>query len=195
MKTLSSIITKPKRLVEAVLNRLRLRANGVVFGRLHINGLLYVSNKGGHISIGHDFSANAGKNANPIGGDTALRLIVFRPGAELTIGQGVGISNSTIVCWEKITIGNHVIIGGGCKIWDTNFHSLDPLTRVSGHDTDVRTSPVVIEDYAFIGGGVTILKGVRIGQNAIVAAGSVVYEDVPANAIAGGNPCKVIRMR
>lgn len=195
MTALSSFLSKPRRLAEWLINQRRLRANGVTFGRLRINGLIHISNKGGSIRIGDGFSANAGKNANPIGGDTALRLIVFRPGAELSIGEGVGISNSTIVCWEKITIGNHVIIGGGCKIWDTNFHSLDPVIRVSNHDNDIRTSPIFIEDYAFIGGGVTILKGVRIGKNAVIAAGSVVYEDIPADAIAGGNPCKIIRMR
>lgn len=184
-----------KRFTEYLINLMRLKTNGVIFKRFQINGLIQITNREGTIQIGDNFSANAGKNANPIGGDTILRLIVFKKGAALSIGEGVGISNSTIVCWEKITIGSHVIIGGGCKIWDTNFHSLDPMIRVSGHDDDIKTSPITIEDYAFIGGGVTILKGVRIGKNAVIAAGSVVYDDIPDNVIAGGNPCKVIRLR
>jgi len=181
--------------VNKVINLYTLKKHGVSHGRFHINGLIRVVNYGGSLVLGENFSANSGKRYNPIGGDTVLNLVVFRPAAVLTIGKNVGISNSTIVCWERVEIGDNVVIGGGCRIWDTNFHSLDVKTRVSGNDLDIRTAPIKIGDNAFIGGGVIILKGVTIGENSIIAAGSVVHRDIPSNSIAAGNPCVVIKNR
>lgn len=157
----------------------------------HINGLIYVLNKG-KINIGEHFNANSSKYANPIGGDGILRLVVRRKG-HLIIGNNVGISNSTIVCWNRIEIGNYAFIGGDCKIWDTDFHSTDPMDRRHRNNANVKTASVIIEEYAFIGGGSIILKGVRIGKNSVVAAGSVVSKSIPDNEIWGGNPAKYIR--
>lgn len=179
--------------INRLINWIMLKRNGVTFGSFQIRGRLYIENHHGTLNIGEMFSANSGTYANPIGGDTILRLIVQKPSARLVIGHNVGISNSTIVCWNQIIIGNHVIIGGGCKIWDTNFHSLDSHVRMSGTDNDILTKPIFIDDYAFIGGGVTILKGVTIGKGSVIAAGSVVYNDIPAGVLAGGNPCQIIR--
>jgi len=178
---------------EENINVKEFRAKGVRFaGQIHINGKIYVDNKGS-IAIGHNFQANSGVDYNPIGGDTILRLITVNENAKIIIGDDVGISNSTILAWEKIEIGNKVMMGGGVKIWDTNFHSLHPILRTTAPDTDVKTAPIKIDDYAFIGAGSIILKGVHIGKNSIIAAGSVVVKSIPANVIAGGNPCKVIR--
>jgi acetyltransferase-like isoleucine patch superfamily enzyme len=157
-----------------------------------VNGKLHIENKG-LIKIGKNFSANSGTNCNPIGGDSILRLITFKPQASLIIGDNVGISNSTIVCWNKIEIQNNVVIGGGVKIWDTNFHSLNPEIRLSGNDNDIKTAPIYIGENVFIGGSSIILKGVSIGKNSIIAAGSVVNKSIPPNVIAGGNPCEIIK--
>lgn len=160
---------------------------------MYINGNIFIQNNGS-IEIGKGFQANSGAEFNPIGGDTILRLISFTKESKIIIGENVGISNSTILAWEKIEIGNNVMIGGGVKIWDTNFHSLDPIIRTNGIiDNDVKTAPIKIDDYAFIGAGSIILKGVHIGRNSIIAAGSVVVKSIPENVIAGGNPCKIIK--
>jgi acetyltransferase-like isoleucine patch superfamily enzyme len=162
-------------------------------GGMHIRGKIFVQNKGS-IVIGKGFEANSGPDLNPIGGDTVLRLISFTKESQIIIGNHVGMSNCTILAWEKIEIGDYVMIGGGVRIWDTNFHSLDPAIRTNGvFDNDVKTAPIKIDNYAFIGAGSIILKGVHIGENSIVAAGSVVVKSIPANVVAGGNPCKVIR--
>lgn len=155
-----------------------------------INGVSYVRNKGRTI-IGEYFRANSGKNKNPIGGDTVFRLIIQK-GAILTIGDNVGISNSTIVCHNEITIGDNVKIGGSCKIWDTNFHSIDYKKRITTDD-DIKTGKIIIGNNCFIGGDSTILKGVDIGKNSIIAAGSVVTKNIPENEIWGGNPARLIR--
>ncbi|MNR14199.1 Maltose O-acetyltransferase [compost metagenome] len=86
-----------------------------------------------------------------------------------------------------------MFIGGSVKIWDTDFHSINPHIRTASIDNDIRTKPVFIDDYAFIGGGSIILKGAKIGKNSIISAGSVVTKEVPSNEIWGGNPAKFIK--
>jgi len=188
---LSRIIKKIEILINKKANLNRLKFNHVVYKSFQINGKIFVKNNG-TMQIGSNFSANSGINQNPIGGDTLLRLIVEFKSARLTIGNNVGISNSTIACWDQITIGNNVVIGGGVKIWDTNFHSTNANIRLSGNDYDIKTAPIFIQDNVFIGAGTIILKGVTIGENSIIAAGSVVVKDIPSNVIAGGNPCTVV---
>lgn len=155
------------------------------------NGQPWIRNYG-RIVIGNGFVCNSGRKQNPIGGDTFCRLVVYRNGS-LEIKDRVGISNSTIVCQNSVVIGNNVLIGGGCRIWDTDFHSLNYNSRTSSKDNDVSTAPVVIEDGVFIGGGCLILKGVTVGKYSIIAAGSTVTKSIPPNEIWGGNPAKFIR--
>lgn len=178
--------------INTVVNKLSLYLHEVKIGKNYkINGQIYFSNYGS-IAIGDDFQANSGRDYNPIGGDTILRIIV-RKNAIVHIGNNVGISNSTIYAEREVIIGNNVMIGGGCKIWDTDFHSIDPIIRTSGNDTDKKVRPINICDYAFIGSGSIILKGVRIGRNAVIGAGSVVSKDIPDDEIWGGNPARLIR--
>lgn len=156
-----------------------------------LNGQPWVRNYG-MIVIGKGFVCNSGSKQNPIGGDMICRLVVYQHGC-LVVKDRVGISNSTIVCQNRVVVGNNVLIGGGCRIWDTDFHSLSYRSRTSMKDTDVSTAPVIIEDGAFIGGGSFILKGVTIGQQSVVAAGSIVTKCIPPGEIWGGNPAKFIR--
>lgn len=79
-------------------------------------------------------------------------------------------------------------------IYDTEFHSLDPLSQTSKEDFQYRKkAPVIIKDNAFIGAFSIILKGVIIGENSIIGAGSIVTHSVPDNQIWAGNPAKFIR--
>ncbi|RZL44256.1 MAG: acyltransferase [Pedobacter sp.] len=132
-------------------------------------------------------------SSNPIGRSQKCIFVVNR-GAKLTIGDDVGISQAAIVCHLNIAIGNNVKIGGGVCIYDTDFHSLDPLLRQGAHDMENKVnSPVLIKTNAFIGANSTILKGVTIGENSIIGACSLIVKDVPDNEIWGGNPAKFIR--
>lgn len=122
-------------------------------------------------------------------------LISVTNGAKLIIGDYSGMSNTSIHCQQEITIGNYVNIGGGCKIFDTNFHSTDWHDR-SERKKDIgncKTSPIHIGDYVFIGARCIICKGVTIGEHSIIAAGSVVVKDIPADEVWGGNPARFIR--
>ena len=79
-------------------------------------------------------------------------------------------------------------------MFTTDFHSLDPIIRASSKDQKHRKSaPVTIKHDAFIGARCIILKGVTIGENSIVGAGSVVTKSIPDNEIWAGNPAKFIR--
>lgn len=142
--------------------------------------------------IGREFICSSGPY---IGIDNTRSKIYVNEGASLKIGDYSGMTSTIINCFDSITIGNHVNIGGGCTIMDTNFHSTDWKKREDREEdvADAKTAPVVIEDYVFIGARSIICKGVRIGEHSIIAAGSVVVKDIPANCIAGGNPCKIIK--
>ncbi|MEY8847887.1 acyltransferase [Psychroserpens sp. XS_ASV72] len=191
LRKIHSVQIKVRQFYDSLANKLMLIREGVAIQEYKINGILFVKNKGS-INIGKGFRANSGVAYTPIGGDSVIRLITDNH-AVLEIGNNVGISNSTIYCSKSIRIGNHVLIGNSCRIWDTNFHSIDPEERCFNGDNDIVSAPVVIEDKVFIGGGATILKGVTIGENSVIAAGSVVTKSIPSNQIWGGNPAQFIR--
>lgn len=156
------------------------------------NGRIYLSIKG-KVSIGNHFIANSGSN-NSIDCGNGCKINVSE-NASLTIGEYSGMTNTTIQCHESITIGHHVNIGAGCMIMDSNFHStnwqdrLDRKKDIENH----RNAPVVIGNVVFIGARSIICKGVTIGDHAMIAAGSVVVTDVPANEVWGGNPARFIK--
>lgn len=191
MRKLAIYIRKILFIPVVLLNNLQLFFAGVKRSNLQINGFLTIVNSG-NIVIGQKTKINSSKYKNVIGGDTRTSIIVHK-GATLNIGKEVKISNSAFQCANSITIGDYVMIGGSCKIWDTDFHSLDPEIRRNTPNEGAKTSPIVIKDNVFIGGFSIILKGVTIGENSIIAAGSVVSKDIPVNEVWGGNPAKFIR--
>lgn len=174
------------------LNRVRYVFSGVRVGKFHeTKGGLCIKNKG-IITMGDRVRINSKGSANPIGCGEKTYFQVLS-GAKLTIGNDVGMSNCAITAGNSVTIGDYVRIGAGVKIYDTNFHSLNPFERTAKPEiANVVTKPIVIEDYAFIGAGSYILKGVTVGKYSIIGAGSVVTKDVPQGEIWAGNPAKKI---
>lgn len=123
-------------------------------------------------------------------------LIEVEANAKLIIGKNSGMSGGMIYCAESIIIGEYVNIGGGTKIYDTNFHSLNWKDRrfpLSLDRQNTKTAPVIIDDDVFIGANCIIGKGVHIGEHSIIAAGSVVVKDIPSNEVWGGNPAQFIK--
>jgi acetyltransferase-like isoleucine patch superfamily enzyme len=116
--------------------------------------------------------------------ESGVRLEVY-PGATLTIGKGVYLNrNVQVVTAGAVTIGQGVKIGWDTIIMDTDLH---------GHSGNpALAKPVVIEDQAWIGCRVIILKGVRIGAGAIIGAGAVVTKDVPPLAVVGSPRAAVL---
>ena len=126
-------------------------------------------------------------SSNPVGGPYRT-TIVISSNAKLTICNSVGISGVSIVCNKEITIEDNVLIGSGCCIYDTDFHSVEYEKRVNGEDTGAKEKPVHIKEGAFIGARTIVLKGVTIGTHSVIGAGSVVTRSVPDNELWAGNP-------
>lgn len=157
-----------------------------------IQGKIHLISDVGAIIFGRNVRINSDLKANPIGG--SIRTILFaEPGAEIIIGDNVGISNTAIHAAESVTIEDNVLIGGDCKIYDTDFHSISYNNRMMTPDLTVKHAPVVISKGAFIGASSMILKGVHIGEKSVVAAGSVVTKDIPPNELWGGVPAHHIK--
>lgn len=157
---------------------------------LRINGRIYAL--GSNISFGNGVSINSGYKFNPIGGNGKTLFITYGDG-KIRIGNNVGISNTAIVATQSITIEDNAMIGGSCKIYDTDFHSVQYEYRMEKPDTHIKAAPVVIKEGAFIGAHSIILKGVTIGRHSIVGAGSVVTRDVPDGEIWAGNPAVFLK--
>lgn len=168
--------------------------NGVKYQSFGSLGIPYVHiSIGAKCIIGENLNINNGVKYSDSGLNGKCRIEV-RDVAILNIGNNVGLSDVTITCHEKITIGNNVIVGVGSQIRDTNNHSLNPQDRLNGLDwINKKTSPITIKNNVFIGAYSFILKGVTIGENSIIGAGSVVTKDIPANEIWAGNPAQFIR--
>lgn len=131
---------------------------------------------------------------NPMGRNIKS-FICVKPGATLEIGDKVGMSSAVIWSANHIIIGNNVKIGALSIISDNDAHSLNPNDRLNYiiDEQNTKSSPVIIEDNVLIGANSIILKGVHIGCNTVIGAGSVVTKNIPSNVIAAGNPCKVIK--
>ena len=156
----------------------------------NIKGFVRVYGRG-QILIEQGARLNSGVRYNPIGGDRELLLVTGTNG-RIVIGRNSGLSNCTIVSHSSVDLGSDVKIGGGVKIYDTDFHILDPVARLSAGSDVPEVKPVIIGDGAFVGAHSIILKGVTIGENSVVGAGSVVTKNIPENEIWAGNPAKFI---
>lgn len=120
-------------------------------------------------------------------------LRTLRAGARIEIGEGVRMSGCTVCAARRVEIGARTCIGANVTIVDTDFHALDPVDRASLQDADLAISvPVEIGADVFLGMNSIVLKGVRIGDGAIVGAGAVVTKDVLPHAIVAGNPARVV---
>lgn len=106
-------------------------------------------------------------------------------GAQIHIEPNCGFSGTVLGCALKIVVAENVRCGANTLITDTDWHTDDPRT---GPD-----APVTIGKNVWLGVNVTVLKGVTIGENTVVAAGSIVTDSLPANVVAGGVPAKVLR--
>lgn len=114
------------------------------------------------------------------------------PHATIALGDRTEFNNNTFIKSEGagISVGPDGLFGAEVQIFDSNFHDLHPARRRTGTP---RLAPVTIGANVFVGMGVKILKGVTVGDDAVLGAGAVVTSDIPAGAIAAGNPARVIR--
>jgi acetyltransferase-like isoleucine patch superfamily enzyme len=110
-------------------------------------------------------------------------------GAQIVIGDGVKMSGTVVAAAESVVISDHVMCGGNVTIMDTDWHGLLPSDRGKRG----ASAPVFIEENVWLGLNVTVTKGVRVGRDSVVGAGSVVTREIPAGVVAAGQPARVIR--
>lgn len=153
-----------------------------------------------------------GKAKMQIGEDSAVKghFIFETDQGKIVIGNRTYIGGGMFVCINEINIGDDVLISWGCTIMDNNAHSLMASQRkddvaiyiksVGGKTNEyskewlnVKNAPIIIKDKAWIGFNCIVLKGVTIGEGAVIAAGSVVTSNVPDYTVYGGNPAKLIK--
>jgi len=109
----------------------------------------------------------------------------------IKIGSNV-ITNNNFSCCAlgELTIGESTLIGPNVVIMDFDGHNIDPTCRNSGCG---RQGNILIGKNVWIGSNALVLKGVTIGDNSVIAAGSVVVKSIPPNVVAAGNPCRVVK--
>lgn len=175
------------RLFSTALGRLKAVWWGVKLGKgANFRGrIIFRTLPHSRITIGKRAAFNSSHSSNLIGIYTPCMLSTICREAEITIGDNCGFSGTVIAAALKITIGNNVRCGANTLITDSDWHHGD--ARVG------KDAPVVIGDNVWLGYGVKVLKGVSIGENSLIGAGAVVTKDIPANCIAAGNPCKVVK--
>jgi hypothetical protein len=143
------------------------------------------------IRIGRDLTVRSWYASNPLGVVRRTLLCTWARGAQLIIGNGVGMTGAVLVAQTRIEIGDQVWIGANSSIVDTDFHPLAPEARRIDPSAG-KSAPILIEDEVFIGMWAIILKGVHIGRGAVIGAGAVVAQDVPARTIVAGNPARPV---
>jgi len=114
----------------------------------------------------------------------------FDPAATVTIGDGCFFNGVEIASQSSVTIGSRCIVAD-CLMMDTDFHSVE----INRHDPAafVKTGPIVIEENVWVGNRAIILKGVRIGENSVIGAGTVIRQSVPRNSVVIGNPQQIVK--
>lgn len=151
---------------------------------------------GGRISIGAGTSMiSSWRRSTAAALNHPVRLRVFGSAA-IIIGPNCELSGTSITARStSITLGKQVMIGPNCIITDSDFHAPWPAERRNADPGMERDEPVAIGDYAWLGMNCIVLKGVNIGEGAIIGAGSVVTRDVPPHCIACGVPARIVSQR
>lgn len=137
------------------------------------------------IKIGNYCTFRSMKTSNLIGVNRPCIISTLTDNCRLEIGDYCGLSGTVISCFKEIKLGQRVRCGSNTLITDSDWHLDDPRSG--------EPKAIYIEDNVWLGVNVIVLKGVRIGANSVIGAGSVVTNDIPENVIAAGNPCRIIK--
>ena len=171
-----------------VIGELMLKMGGVKFGKhVKFRGLALVERfQCSTIEIGDNCTFNSSSRFNFRGINHRCIIQTGKPGAKIIIGNHCGFSGVSIVADKEVVLEDYVTVGANAIIGDRDDHS-------EIYDSEPR--PVHVCKHAWIGMNATIMKGVTIGEYAIVGAGAIVTKDVPPYAIVAGVPAKVIKYR
>ena len=148
----------------------------------------------GSICVG-EYSVFNSKGIDNLVGLMTPTILDVRHGGQIIIGNRSGFSSVVMSSMAKIEVGNNVNVGGNVRIFDHDFHSLEPEYRRTNDDRlHIRSRAIKIEDDVFIGTNAIILKGTTIGARSIVAAGSIVFGlQIPPDSLVKGNPAVIVK--
>ena len=144
----------------------------------------FINKTGSRIIIGDNCTFLSTSTSNLIGINRPC-ILSTQKDAEIIIGKNCGFSGTVIGAFTKIELKENVRCGANTLITDSDWHLDDPRSG--------KPSPIIIEENVWLGEGVKVLKGVTIGKNSVIGAGSVVTKSIQENVIAAGNPCKVLK--
>jgi acetyltransferase-like isoleucine patch superfamily enzyme len=176
--------------IRKVIGTFRLRMSALLKGVKLGNGTVsygttfFYRHHTAKVTIGHNCVFRSSPLSNLIGVNRPC-VVNAQKGSTIEIGHGCGFSGTIIGAFISISIGNEVKCGANTLITDSDWHPEDSRSNSN--------MPVRIEDNVWLGEGVKVLKGVTIGRNSVIGAGSVVTKDIPANVVAAGNPCRVLK--
>jgi hypothetical protein len=196
--SLTKILHLPHRAWKKIFGRVitsRLRGAGVLVGqgvRFHSAPIIQRV-EGSKISIGDRsvLCSDSRNTALGVRGPVILRTLAVN--AEIDIAGDVGLSGAVICAACSVSIGQGTLLGADVMIFDTDFHPVDHAARRYAPMPSETSAPILIGRNVFIGTRSTICKGVTIGDNSVIGAGSVVSSDVPPNTIYAGVPARFIR--
>lgn len=156
----------------------------------------FKARRGGSIKIGNSATLLSGWRSNRAGLNGPVLLTTLDRGV-IEIGERFGASAIIISSRTGVRIGDRVMLGTNVRIFDHDFHSMDPAIRGGLADSEnCKSSPVRLGDDVFVGANALILKGVELGDRVIVGAGAVVTRSFPPDATVVGNPAReIIRKR
>lgn len=182
--------------IERFQGRLRLQTAGVTFGKGidPIGAPLIALHADSQIRLGNNVTLISRSFATALGVNHPVVLRTLASGATIRIGSRVGISGGSICASKLIEIEDDTLLGANVTIADTDFHSLRAGVRSAPANPSVGAAEIHIGKNVFIGTGAIVLKGVSIGDRAVIGAGSIVTRDIPADCVAAGNPCIIVRM-
>jgi acetyltransferase-like isoleucine patch superfamily enzyme len=164
-----------------------------IFGQLIISGIPIIDiRENGSLLINDNVLLNSINLGYHINMHSPVKIFIEDKG-EISIGKNTRIHGSCFHSSNKISIGNNCLISANCQIIDNNGHALSFENVENRIHTSGSSEPVFIEDNVWICANCIVLPGVRIGNGSIITAGSVVVNDIPPYALAGGNPAKVIK--
>lgn len=181
------------RLIGRVITPLFLSFKSVQFSRLRCIGfpIVYVA-KNASISFG-DLCTVFSTQSTFLGVNHRSIFRAISPYSQIKIGDCCGFSGATIVATTSITIGNNCLIGANTIIVDSDFHYLSHTQRIKNNNGIPPGKKILIGSNVFIGMNCIILKGVSIGNDSVIGAGSVVSHDIPPKQIWAGNPASFIK--
>lgn len=182
--------------------KILMKATKVKYGKnLLLKGMPVIFNKSGaNLIVGDNVTVKSSFLSNLVGLYSRSIIVTRAPGAEIIIGNNVGISGATIYARSRIEIGENTCIGGNVKILDNDFHPIEVETRnrllndPNGGNSDlVPAKPIKIGKNCFIGCNSIILKGTILGDGCVVGAGAVVAGKFEDNCVIAGNPARIIK--